>query len=98
MDFIKKEVSPLELKRLLFEINEKRPDVCVRFRLIGEMWTRHFMRIVVVYDGGVLFYDDATRMITRVARLENIMQFEIDNNFQNYQPHYHYDVVLDDHN
>lgn len=94
MDVRKNEVSALELKRLLNELKDRRPDVCVRFRLIGEMWSESFLRVFVVYDDGVLFFNDNNRMITRVSKMENIMQFEIDNNFQNYQAHNHYEVVL----
>ena len=96
MDVHKKEVSALELKRLLYELKDKRPDVCVRFRLIGEMWNESFMRVFVVQDDAELFFNDTNRMITRVSKMSNIMQFEVDHNFQNYQAHYHYDVVLGD--
>ena len=40
----------LELKRLLVDLKEKRPDICVRYRLLGEMWGVNFMRVIHITE------------------------------------------------
>ena len=86
-------ISTLELKRLLFDLKDKRPDVCIRFRLLGEMWAENFMRVIMVTEKGAIFNDESINEFVNVSDVANIMQFEIDNRFQNFQPHYHYEVV-----
>ena len=85
-------ISTLELKRLLFDLKDKRPDVCIRFRLLGEMWAENFMRVIMVTEKGAIFNDESINEFVNVSDIANIMQFEIDNRFQNFQPHYHYEV------
>ena len=87
-------VSVLELKRLLVELAEKRPNVCFRPRLMGEMWSVNFMRVVSTTEKGVLLCDEETNRFISVSDLSYIMQFELDNRFQNYQPHFHYEVKV----
>lgn len=87
------EISVLELKRLLIELHEKRPDICVRFRLLGEMWLLQFMRVVLVTDTGVILNNEVSNELVRVRDLTYVMQFEIDRRFQNFRPHNHYNVV-----
>lgn len=86
------EISVLELKRLLVELRDKRPDICIRFRLIGRMWLLHFMRIIHITDRGVVLNEEVSNTLVTVRDLGNVIQFEIDHQFQNYRPHYHYDV------
>jgi hypothetical protein len=86
------EITVLELRRLLIELRDKRPDICVRFRLLGEMWFQHFMRITVVHDKGVILNNEVSNKILRVSDLSNVMQFEIDHGFQNFRPHFHYRI------
>ena len=88
-------ISALELKRLLIELKEKRPDICVRYRLLGEMWAQHFMRILQVTEKGAMFNDEASNKLVIITHLSNVMQFELDNRFQNYQPFFHYEVIPD---
>ena len=85
-------VSVLELKRLLIDLRDKRPDICVRFRLLGEMWFPHFMRIIIVTERGVLLNNEVSDQLVRVYDLGNVMQFEIDHTFQNFKPHFHYSI------
>lgn len=86
-------IPVLALKRLLVELNEHRPDICFRYRLIGQMWVNHFLRVVKVTGNGILLNDDSSNTITTIADLSHVMQFEIDKPFQIYQPYFHYDVV-----
>ena len=88
----KEGVTILELRRLVVELRDKRPDICVRFRLLGEMWFPHFTRIVLVTETGVILNNEVTNKLIRVVDLSNVMQFEIDHTFQNYKPHDHYHI------
>ena len=86
------EISVLELRRLLIELRDKRPDICVRFRLLGEMWFPHFMRIVLVTETGVILNNEVSNTLVKVSHLIQVMQFEIDRRFQNFMPHFHYNL------
>jgi hypothetical protein len=84
-------ISALELKRLIVDLHEKRPDICIRFRLLGEMWNVTFMQVMKISDKGALLYDDNNNIVS-IHDLNFVMQFEIDKPFQGYQPYYHYEV------
>ena len=86
------EISVLELRRLLIELRDKRPDICVRFRLLGEMWFPHFMRIVLITETGVILNNEVSNTLVKVSHLIQVMQFEIDRRFQNFMPHFHYNL------
>jgi len=89
-----KKVAILELRRLLVELKEHRPDICIRLRLIGQMWSQKFLRVIrLTEQGGVLLNDENLRQFTAIQNLSHIMQFELDKPFQLYQPFFHYDVV-----
>jgi hypothetical protein len=85
-------ISVLELKRLLIDIKSKRPDICFRFRLLGEMWAPQAMRVVQVTDRGVILNDEITDKVVNIPDLSSIIQFELDAPFQGFQPHYHYQL------
>ena len=82
----------LELKRLMIDLADKRPDICIRFRLLGELWTVNFLKVVRVTDKGAVFLDDSHGLLS-VSDLNFIMQVEIDKPFQGFQPYYHYEVT-----
>ena len=88
-----KAISVLELRKLLFDIRDHRVDVCVRFRRLGEMWKPNFMAIVDLNDKGAIFNDPTTNEFVFVMDLTDVMQFELDNRFQMYEPYYHYEVT-----
>jgi hypothetical protein len=88
-------ISVLELKRLLIDLKEKRPDICIRYRLIGELWVTSFRRVVSVADSGASFNDEVHNKLFFLRDISNIMQFELDNRFQDYQPFFHYNVTAD---
>ena len=88
-----KRVGVLELKRLLYELKEHRPDICFRFRLIGQMWASNFLRVVHVTERGVLLNDEISNRFISLPDLSQVIQFEIDKSFQTFHPHFHYDVV-----
>ena len=85
-------ISMLELKRLMVDLAEKRPDICIRFRLLGELWSMNFLRVTRVTDKGVVLLDESQGLVS-VSDLNFIMQFEIDKPFQGFQPYYHYEVT-----
>ena len=85
-------ISVLELRRLMVDLTEKRPDICIRFRLLGELWHVQFMRVVRVTEKGVLLFDDTLGLVS-VSDLNFVMQFEIEKPFQGFQPYYHYEVT-----
>lgn len=85
-------ISVLELRRLIVDLSEKRPDICIRFRLLGELWAVHFMRAMKTTEKGALFYDENNNLVS-IGDLNFVMQFEIDKPFQGFQPYYHYEVT-----
>jgi hypothetical protein len=87
-----KAISVIELKRLLVDLKDKRPDIGVRFRIVGDLWDKNFASIVLVTDRGVILNDESNDRICTIPDLKNVIQFEIDGPFQNFQPFNHYDV------
>jgi hypothetical protein len=85
-------VSVLELKRLLHALKDLRPDIYIRFRLMGEMWQTSHLKIVTIREKGIIMKDDELNVLVQVPELNNVMQFELDKRFQQYQPHFHYGV------
>lgn len=85
-------ISVLELKRLLVDLKEKRPDICIRYRLLGEMWVVNSMRVVMITEKGVMLNDEQNNRMINLPDLSSIMQFEIDAPFMGFQPHFHYNV------
>ena len=85
-------ISILELRSLLASLLDHRLNICIRFRLVGEMWQPHHMRVLRLTEKGVLLNDEVKNTLVSIPDLAQIMQFEIDVQFQVYQPHYHYEV------
>ncbi|HEY0656598.1 MAG TPA: hypothetical protein VGD65_25870 [Chryseosolibacter sp.] len=82
------------LKQTLIDILEHGPGVCVHFRLIGELWQPHFVRIVGITDHRVLVNDEVRNKLISID-LSRVMQFEIDHRFKGIEPLNHYDVIPD---
>lgn len=89
-----KEIGVLVLRRLLFELKEHRPDICFRYRLIGQMWAHNFLRVIQVTEKGVLLNDETSGKFVTIPNLSQVIQFELDKPFQLFQPYFHYDVVI----
>src|SRR5688572_22711021 len=85
-------ISVFDLKNLLVRLKEERPDICVRYRLLGEMWVVNPMRILAITEKGAIFRDESTSKLVNLPSLSLVMQFEIDAPFLGFQPHYHYHV------
>jgi hypothetical protein len=88
---IKTLVSALELKQLLVLLSEQ-PFICFRCRPLGEMWMKNMMKVANVNETSVMLYDEKEFKYF-VISINNIMQFEIDERFQAFQPYYHYEVT-----
>lgn len=73
-------------------MKESRPDICIRYRLLGGLWIKHFRRVILVTEKGALFNDEVSNKLYTLPDLSHIMQFELDRSFQEYQPFFHYDV------
>lgn len=86
-------ISVLELRQVLVDIKEHGHHVCVRFRLMGEMWFQSFTRVVSVTESRVLVNDEGKNKLISVD-VNQVIQFEIDHRFKGWEPHFHYDVVL----
>lgn len=82
----------LQLKRLLFALKESSVDIGIRFRVSGEMWQRNHCRVVKVTEKGVVLKDERLAKQYAIQNLNDIMQFDLDEAFQQYKPHFHYTV------
>jgi hypothetical protein len=88
-------VSTLELRRLFFSLRDQRPDICIRLRLLGKMWTDEFVKIKVVTEQGALFEDEKNDQLIHVSDMLNIIQFELNKPYGDLLPNYHYEVIPD---
>jgi hypothetical protein len=85
-------ISVLELKRILTTIIDNKLTVCIRFRMVGEMWQPNHMRILKLTEKGVLLNDEAKNKLVTIRDLSQVMQFELDSQLHAFQPHFHYEV------
>jgi hypothetical protein len=85
-------ITVSDLRALLRDMIDKRPDISIRYRLIGEMWAVSFMRTISVRGNAVLFLNERTNKFISIHDITNIMQIELDQPFLGYQPHFHYEV------
>jgi hypothetical protein len=89
----RKHISIIEFKRLVHDIHDRRPDVCIRVRLLGQMWSESFFSIECFEDDGVLLFDAHLRKYLRIAKVSDVMQFELECSFFGFQAYYHYEIV-----
>jgi hypothetical protein len=88
-----KALSATTLRQALIDIMEHGPNVCVRFRLIGQLWQPGFVRVVAVNDNHILVNDEFKNQLIHI-NLDMIVQFEVDHKFKRLEPHNHYDIIL----
>lgn len=88
-------ITVTELKQLLTRLHDSRElGVCIRTRCLGEMWYPNFMRMLMLTEKGVVILnDEIERRAVTIQRASDIIQFEIDQPFQEYKPHFHYTVT-----
>jgi hypothetical protein len=85
-------IDKIEFRRLLTELKDLSPDTFVRVRFIGEMWQNNHCRIIKVTDKGVVINDEKANRLIFIQDLSKIIQFEIDQTFRHFQPHFHYSI------
>lgn len=87
-------VTTTELKQLLTRlVDNTLLGVCIRTRCVGEMWHPNFMRVLMLTDKGVVILnDEIQRRAIIIPYVRDIIQFELDQRFEAYQPHFHYTV------
>ena len=95
------EIPLAEFKKLLYEIKSQQPDIQIRYRLLGNPWNPNYVNISVIKDlktfentKEVMFFDRMEKSQILIKDIANIIQFEIDSPFGEYQAHVHYSVVL----
>jgi hypothetical protein len=86
------EVTTLKLRRLLHALKDSRPDICIRFRIIGQMWQMHYSKIIELNEHGGIFQNENAGSLYAIPDFNEIIQFEIDQRFQEYHPHFHYQL------
>lgn len=86
------QISILELRRLLHELMDHGLDTGIRFRLIGEMWQPMHYQVLHLTAQGVALRDPVSKKLLIIPDLSQVMQFEIDQPYQQYHPHFHYSV------
>jgi hypothetical protein len=84
-------VTGLELKQLLIQLASLH-KICFRFRLIGALWMNRHMRVISVSEKSVFLHDEQSNRFYLV-KINSIVQFDLDERFQVYQPHFHYNNV-----
>ena len=86
-------VTTTELKLLLVRMLDTHSGTCLRPRLLGEMWHRNFLHLLMFTKTGVVILnDEVERRAITIMGVEDIVQFELDQKFENYMPHFHYEV------
>jgi hypothetical protein len=74
------------------ELAEHGNGVCIRFRQMGELWQSQHYKILRMTENGIALIDEPSNKLVFISELSNVMQFELDSRFQNYQPNVHYSV------
>ncbi|HEY9008175.1 MAG TPA: hypothetical protein VIM75_18665 [Ohtaekwangia sp.] len=85
-------ISILELRKLLYELRDRKANVCFRVRMIGEMWRTNFLKIFELTENGAVLIDCVTNQPVIIHDLGTIMQVEFDQRYQQYEPYFHYAV------
>jgi hypothetical protein len=92
MERSKNTITTVYLRNLLQDLAGRRPPVGIRVRMLGELWKPHFMQIVKITERGVILSDESSKEFVFIPDISDVVQFEIDDRFQELQPHYHYEV------
>lgn len=85
-------ITPLDFKRILFELWEHSPQTKIRLRVIGKMWDRNFLQVVHITGGDAIILHGSDQM--KQVSINDIVQFELETKFQDFRPNNHYTVEL----
>ena len=84
-------ITTTELKRLIAELLDHRPGTRIRFRLMGNMWENDYVQIVHATANSLVAQQVNTNEL-RFISLKQIMEFEVEQKFREFRPHFHYKV------
>ena len=85
-------ITPLDFKRILFELWEHSPQTKIRLRVMGKMWDRNFLQVVHITGGDAIILHGSDEM--KQVSINDIVQFELETKFQDFRPNNHYTVEL----
>lgn len=85
-------ITPLDFKRILFELWEHSPQTKIRLRVMGKMWDRNFLQVVHITGGDAIILHGSDHM--KQVSINDIVQFELETKFQDFKPNNHYTVEL----
>jgi hypothetical protein len=93
-------ISVSDLKQLLFEVYEVRPDTRIKVRLGNEPWTNNFLSIIHLAGltneppdfQGIIFNDEALQRLVIVKNLNEIRQFMLDKSYPGFKRNVEYSV------
>jgi hypothetical protein len=86
-------IAVSQFRQLLIDLKTNRPDICIRYRLLGELWASNFTFVMRVTEKGLLLYDKTQpEKIIFISDISQVMQFELDAPFEGFEPYFHYDV------
>lgn len=84
-------ISTVGLKHLLITLHGH-TDTRIRFRLIGRMWEDHFADIIQITDQEMIAIQSGENRQLRFVSVGDIVQFELEDRFQNFECFHHYTV------
>jgi hypothetical protein len=90
----RKNIPLTGFKRLLHDIRDRRPDVHVRIRLLGQMWSEYFYEVLSITSEELLLFNEKADRYLKIPRIDDVIQFELECSFFGYQAYYHYDVSV----
>jgi hypothetical protein len=88
-----RKVSLTELKRLFYDIRDRRPDVRIRLRVLGKMWNEAFCSIDSIKEDGITLVDTHHSKYIHLNQLSDVVQFELECPFFGYHAFYHYEIL-----
>ena len=88
-----KNIPVQELKTLLSSILQRHANVRFRYVSKGETWRPDFMRILLVTEKGVILNDEKTNKTISIKFLSDIVQFELEKTYEQYQAGSQYSVT-----
>jgi hypothetical protein len=84
-------ISADDLRRLLLALSSESKNVCFRCRPVGDAWMKRHCRISNVRDNTVVLYDEKENKFY-LLNIDKILQFEVNERWQNFKPHHRYGV------
>lgn len=92
MELTQATITTLEFKRLIFELWEHAPDTRIRFRVIGQMWMKNFVRITHITASSAMIVQEKDQL--KYVGINDVTEFELESGFQAFKPHNHYTIRL----